>query len=194
MATGKQAIDRLRLDEAFSGKFVHTPLDKCWKAKCDEKLLIIDDIEGSTSRFATDNDDVGKALMIINENKREIILLAIDHQLLTNYPGGEADCAVFDERQFRFVEFKTNAKGNLKGNFDKATRQLTNTIKVFTDKLQNVGVSFRDSVTLSCHVVVSNSFPRSQAAMQNYQFEFATDTGGILLSFDSETNWEESEE
>lgn len=57
-----------------------------------------------------------------------------------------------------------------------------------------MGVSFRDSVTLSCHVVVSNSFPRSQAAMQNYQFEFATDTGGILLSFDSETIWEESEE
>ena len=108
MATGKQAIDRLLLDKAFSGKFVHTPLDECWTAKCDEKLLIVDDIVGNTSRFATDNDDLGKALMIVNENKREIILLAIDHKLLTNYPGGEADCAVFDEKQFRFVEFKTN--------------------------------------------------------------------------------------
>lgn len=194
MATGKQAIDRLLLDKAFSGKFVHTPLDECWTAKCDEKLLIVDDIVGNTSRFATDNDDLGKALMIVNENKREIILLAIDHKLLTNYPGGEADCAVFDEKQFRFVEFKTNAKGNLKKNFDKATSQLKNTIKVFTDKMQNVGVNFRDCVTLSCHIVVSNSFPRSQAVMQNYQLEFATDTDGILLSFDSETRWEETEE
>lgn len=31
------------------------------------------------------------------------------------------------------------------------------------------------------------------ATTQNYQYEFATDSGGIMLSFDSETYWEEPE-
>ena len=131
--------------------------------------------------------------MVYNEQKRAIVLLSIDNKLLTGIRGGIADCAIFDDKQFRFVEFKTNAEGNAKKNFDKATGQLKNTIKVFKDRLQTVDIQFEDAVVLSCHVVVSNTFPRSQAMMQDYQFEFATDTDGILLSFDSETYWEESD-
>ena len=158
--------------------------------KCDERLLVVDDDEIKCSRFGKEGDDASKALMIINEKEREIVLLSIDHQLLTGIQGGIADCALFDDKQFRFVEFKTNAEGNAKKNFDRATSQLKNTIQVFRDRLQTVDVDFEDAVTLSCHVVVSHSFPRNLATMQDYQIEFATDTGGIMLSFDSETYWE----
>ena len=191
MAVNQVAIDRLRLDEAFTAKMLHRAFNECWTVKCDELLLVIDDNETRVSRFGTDDENVGRGLLVFNQQKREIILLSIDNKLLTGIQGGVADCALFDDKQFRFVEFKTDAEGNVKKNFDKATGQLKNTIKVFKDRLQTVDVQFEDAVVLSCHIVVSNSFPRSQATMQDYQYEFATDTGGIMLSFDSETYWEE---
>ena len=191
MAVNQVAIDRLRLDEAFTKRILHSAFNECWTVKCDELLLVVDDDEAKVSRFGADNEDIGRGLLVYNEQKREIVLLSIDNKLLKGIRGGIADCAVLDDKQFRFVEFKINAEGNAKKNFDKATDQLKNTIKVFKDRLHTVDIQFEDAVALSCHVVVSNSFPRSQATMQNYQFEFATDTGGILLSFDSETYWEE---
>jgi len=154
---------------------------------------VVDDEETKCSRFGKEGDDVGKALMVINEKKREIVLLSIDNKLLKGIQGGIADCALFDDKQFRFVEFKTNAEGNAQKNFDKATSQLKNTIQVFRDRLQAVDVMFDDAVVLSCHIVLSHNFPRSMATTQNYQYEFATDTGGIMLSFDSETYWEKPE-
>jgi len=191
MSVGKVSIDRIRLDEAFVGKMLHRPFKDCIDAKSDETLFVVDDIETKISRFGNEEDDLGKALMVINENKREIVLLSIDNQLLTGIQGGIADCALFDDKQFRFVEFKTNAGGNSKKNFDKATQQLKNTIKVFKDKLLTVNIQFEDAVVLSCHIVVSHSFPRTQATIQDYQLKFSTDTNGILLSFNSETHWEE---
>ena len=190
MAVNQVAIDRLHLDEAFTKKMLHSAFNKCWTVKCDELLLVVDDDDTKVSRFGTDNEDIGRGLLVFNEQKREIVLLSIDNKLLIGIQGGIADCAIFDDKQFRFVEFKTNAEGNAKKNFDKATGQLKNTIKVFKDRLQTVNVKFEDAVVLSCHVVVSYSFPRSLAMMQDYQLEFATDTDGIMLSFDLETNWE----
>ncbi len=189
MATGNIAIDRLHLDEVFTGKFVHRPFSQCWKAKCDEVLLVIDDDNAKCSRFTTDRDIADKALSVINKNKREIVLLAIDRQLLTGIEGGIADCALFDQRQFRFVEFKTNAERNAKKNFDKATKQLKNTLRIFSEKLKPK-IQFDSAVILSCHVVTSRAFPRNSAMLQNYQLEFALDTEGIFLSFDNKTHWD----
>lgn len=191
MAVNHVAIDRLHLDEAFTKKMLHSAFNECWTVKCDELLLVIDDNETRVSRFGKDDENIGRGLLVFNQQKREIILLSIDNKLLTGIQGGVADCALFDDKQFRFVEFKTDAEGNAKKNFDKATGQLRNTIKVFKDRLQTVDIQFEDAVVLSCHIVVSNSFPRSQATMQDYQYEFATDTGGIMLSSDSESYWEE---
>ena len=191
MPIGIKSVDRLRLDDAFNDKMVHRPLTECINVKCDERLLVIDDEKTRCSRFGNEVDDLDKALIVVNEKKYEIVLLSIDHQLLTGIQGGIADCALFDDKQFRLVEFKTNAEGNSKKNFDKATSQLKHTIQVFRDRLQAVDIQFEEAVALRCHVVVSHNFPRSLATMQDYQFEFAIDTGGIILSFDSVTYWED---
>ena len=155
MAVNYMAIDRLRLDEAFTTKMLHRAFSECWTVKCDK-------------------------------------------QLLKNIQGGIADCALFDDKQFRFVEFKTNAEGRTEkaatNTFDKATCQLKNTIRLFCDSLQRVAVKFEDAVTLGCHIVLPRTFPVSHSLMQDYQIAFATDTDGIMLSFDSETQWEEPAE
>lgn len=194
MAVGNLAIDRLRLDEAFTGKMMHLQINECFDSSRDERLLVLDDDATKCLRFGCESDDVERGLVVINDQRREIVLLAIDNKMLKGIQGGIADCALFDDKQFRFVEFKTNAEGNAEKNFSKATGQLKNTIQVFVDRLQTVNIQFRDAVTLSCHVVLSHSFPRSQAIMQDFQIAFATDTDGIMLSFDSETQWEEPAE
>ena len=115
--------------------------------------------------------------MVINEKNRQIVLLSIDNKLIKEHVGGICDCALFDDKQFRFVEFKTNAYGNspeqVRETFDKATSQLKETIHVFKDRLQKVDIQFEDAVVLSCHVVVSQRFPKSRAIKQEYQISFA---------------------
>ena len=197
MAVNQKAIDHLRLNEAFAEKMLHRAFDECWTVKCDELLLVVDDDETKVSRFGAANEDIEKGLLVFNEQKREIVLLSIDNHLLKSVQGGVADCALFDDQQFRFVEFKMNAEGNndraVRKTFDKATSQLVNTIKIFKDGLETVEVSFADAVALRCHVVLSKSFPVSRSIMQNFQMEFALNTDGIPLDFSSETYWEEPE-
>ena len=103
---------------------------------------------------------------------------------------------MFDDKQFRFVEFKTNAYGNsteqVRETFDKATSQLKETIHVFKDRLQKVDIQFEDAVALSCHVVVSQRFPKSRAIKQEYQVSFADENDNIGLFFSDKTYWEEA--
>ena len=132
---------------------------------------------------------------MFNENKQEIVLLSIDNQLMKSVEGGLADCALFDDKQFRFVEFKTNAEGKneraIHKTFDRASKQLKNTIRIFNDSLKSVDIVFEDAIALRCHIVLSKTFPSSPSLMQDFQIEFMLETGGIMLSFDSETYWEE---
>ena len=197
MAVNQVAIDRLRLDEAFTEKMLHRAFDECWTVKCDETLLVVDDDETRISRFGSENDDMEKALVVFNENKQEIVLLSIDNQLLKSVEGGLADCALFDDKQFRFVEFKTNAEGKneraIRKTFDKASKQLKNTIRIFNDSLKSVNIVFEDAIVLSCHIVLSKSFPSSPSLIQDFQIEFMLETGGTMLEFASETHWEKSE-
>ena len=193
MAVKQPAIDRIRLDEAFATD-TYKPFNECWTVRMDSELMVIDDDDEKYSRFTDDPDDVQKALMVINANNRQIVLLSIDNKLIKEHVGGICDCALFDEKQFQFVEFKTNAYGNSPEQtcvtFDKATSQLQETIHVFKDKLQKVGIVFEDAVALSCHVVVSQRFPKRRAVIQDYQMSFADENNNIGLFFSEKIYWE----
>lgn len=195
MAVNQQAIDQIKLDEAFATD-TYLPFNECWTVRMDSSLMVIDDDDEKFSRFTDNSDDEQKALMVINENNRQIVLLSIDNKLIKDHVGGICDCALFDDKQFRFIEFKTNAYGNspeqVRETFDKATSQLKETIHVFKDKLQKVDIVFEDAVTLSCHVVVSQRFPKSRAIKQDYQISFADENDNIPLFFSEKTIWEKS--
>ncbi len=193
MAVNQPAIDRLKLDEAF-GAGTFKPFNECWTVRMDTELLVVDDDTEKVSRFSDDKEEAIKALLIINENNRQIVLLSIDNKLIKDHEGGITDCALFDKEQFRFVEFKTNAYGNseqsVRDTFDKATGQLTETIQVFKDRLGKVNIQFEDSVTICCHIVISHRFPKSRAVKQEYQIIFADENNGIPLYFSEKTYWE----
>lgn len=196
MAVNQKAIDRIKLDEVFATE-TYLPFNECWTVSMDSELMVIDDDEKKYSRFTYDPEDAQKALMVINEKNRQIVLLSIDNKLIREHVGGICDCALFDDKQFRFVEFKTNAYGNsteqVRKTFDKATSQLKETIHVFRDRLQKVDIKFEDACALSCHVVVSQRFPKSRAIKQEYQISFADENDNIGLFFSEKTYWEDPE-
>lgn len=196
MAVSQQAIDGLRLDEAFATN-THRPFNECWTVRMDSELMVIDDDEEKYSRFTNYFDDAHKALLVINKNNRQIVLLSIDNKLIKDHEGGIADCALFDDKQFHFVEFKTNAYGNseqsVRDTFDKATDQLKETIHVFNDRLQKIGIHFENAVVLSCYIVVSQRFPKSRAIKQEYQISFANENNNIALFFPEKIFWEDFE-
>lgn len=108
MAVNQAAIDHLRLDEAFDIE-TYKPFNDCWTVKMDRELMVVDDDIEKVSRFSDDEAELQRALLVINENYRQIVLLSIDNKLIKEHEGGIADSALFDEEQFRFIEFKTNA-------------------------------------------------------------------------------------
>lgn len=192
MGVGIAAIDKLRMDEAFAqGTF--RPFNDCWTVRMDKELLIVDDDGQKYSRFSDNPEESNKALMVINETNKQIVLLSIDNKLIASHPGGITDCALFDTEQFRFIEFKTNAYGNsekaVHDTFEKASHQLIETIHVFADKMEKVGIHFENATVISCHIVVSHSFPKSKAMKQEFQLAFAEETG-YALDFSEKTYWE----
>lgn len=191
MAGRNKAIDGLKLAEAFAQS--HKPFDECWSVRMDSELLVIDDDDTHATRFSGDADDAGRALMVINEKNKEIVLLSIDNMLVASRKGGITDGALFDSEQFHFIEFKTNALGNSEqavfDTFDKAVGQLSETIKVFVEKLAPQGVNLTDARQVYCHVVVSERFPRTRATRQDYILRFFDETG-LELSFSDKLYWE----
>lgn len=185
------AIDDLKLAEAFAQP--HKPFDECWSVRMDSELLVIDDDDTHATRFSDDPDDAGRALIVINEKNKEIVLLSIDNMLVASRQGGITDGAIFDTEQFHFIEFKTNALGNSEqavfDTFDKAVGQLQETVKVFVEKLEPQGVNLIDARQVYCHVVVSERFPRVRATRQAYSLRFFDETG-IELSFSDKLYWE----
>lgn len=185
------AIDGLKLAEAFAQP--HKPFDECWSVRMDSELLVIDDDDTHATRFSDDPDDAGRALMVINEKNKEIMLLSIDNRLVASRQGGITDGALFDTEQFHFIEFKTNALGNSEkavfDTFDKAVGQLQETVKVFVERLEPQGVNLIDARQVYCHVVVSERFPRVRATRQAYSLRFFDETG-LELSFSDKLYWE----
>lgn len=190
MGDAINSIDELRLREAFQQP--HRPFDECWTVRMDTTLLVIDDDDTHATRFSDNPDDEGRALMVINDANKQIVLLSIDNKLIASHKGGITDGALLDDEQFHFIEFKTNAIGGsekaVADTFDKAIGQLKETIKVFAERLKPLDVDLMGTRKVMCHVVVSNSFPRTRATRQNYSFQFLDETG-VELSFSEKLYW-----
>ena len=92
MAVNQAAIDHLRLDEAFSTD-TFKPFNDCWTVKMDRELMVVDDDIEKVSRFSDEEAELQRALLVINENHRQIVLLSIDNKLIKEHEGGIAACS-----------------------------------------------------------------------------------------------------
>lgn len=182
-----QAITQLRLRYSFR-QYNPSILD-CIDSTTDANAMVIDDEEQFYSHFTNQEEEQYRCVIVNNVKRHEIYLLAIDNRFISNYPGGVADCALFDESQFNFVEFKTNAEGHTLAQVEKTYRdamaQIGNTFQLFKKKLSEAGVDFEKVVNIQCFVIVSNRFPRMSATEQQLQLEFAQSLH-LGLSFENE--------
>lgn len=181
------AISQLKLCYAFRG---HNPnIVNCIDISNEVEILVVDDNIKHYSRFTKDEYSRDVALTVLNDKKKDIYLLSIDNCFFSNQPGGIADCALFDEYSFNFVEFKTNAQGNsipqIELTYRDALAQLESTYQLFYDRIQAIGVDFSAIVYVRCIVVVNNHFPRQTAMEQDLIIEAAKGVNHIDLSFDS---------
>lgn len=170
------AISQLKLVFAFQG---HCPsVIDCIDSTFLARTMVVDDSVMSYSHF-TDEEKGGQCVIVNNIAGHEVFLLAIDNKFISNFKGGIADCALFDETNFNFVEFKTNAKGHseaqIKDTYRKAMDQLENTYNHFKEKLSNVGLAFERTVEIKCYIIVSEMFPRETAMEEDMKIEFAQD-------------------
>lgn len=181
-----QAISQLKLRYAF---LQHNPsILTCIDSTTDTNTMVVDDEELFYSHFTNQEDQEYRCLIVNNVEGHEIYLLAIDNKFISNHPGGIADCALFDESLFNFVEFKTNAEGHTTAQVEETYRnamgQIENTYRLFKTKLSEAGVDFDKVVNIQCYIVVSNRFPREIAIEQQLQLEFAQSLH-LDLSFDN---------
>lgn len=182
------AVKRLKLASAFRG---YNPgvLD-CIEVSNDSSFMIVDDTEGTC--ISKREEDSYRCCLCVNPNNRVIVLLPIDKKLIKQRVGGMADGAVFDEQKFVFLEFKDQAQGNSYGaiedTYTKASNQLTAALHLFEEKLasNSASVNFTASVDVSCHIIVSDKFPRASALEQNMMLLFAMSNNGVALSFERE--------
>lgn len=181
-----QAISQLKLRYAFRG--YDKDIISCISSTSDRQVMVIDDDELFYSRFSNQEDQEYRCVIVNNVLGHEIYLLAIDNKFISNHPGGIADCALFDESQFNFIEFKTNAEGPtteiVELTYRKAMSQLENTYRLFKKKLSDAKVEFDKVVSIQCYIVVSSRFPRELAIEQQLQVEFAQSTH-LELSFEN---------
>ena len=180
-----QAIQNLRLVSAF--KCYHPDITSLIDSSTDSFLYVVDDEAMKVSRLASKEEGEMNGFIAENPQNNSVFLLPIDHKLLNSLPGGVADCALFDEKTFAFIEFKTNASGNssnsIEYTYNKAVSQIENTLGVFKSCIDNVHLDFLKTIRVMAYVVVSPMFPRANATEQNLIVDFATHTG-LELSFD----------
>ena len=182
------AVKNLKLTSAFRG--YNPGILDCIETSIDGRIIVVDDVEGT--HISTNVEDLHRCCMCVNPNNNEIIVLPLDKRLIKERKGGMADGAVFDEQKFVFLEFKDHALGNsdtaIADTYTKASSQLSSALQLFIEKLatNSICVDFLSSVNVSCHIIVSDKFPRASALEQNMRLLFSMENNGVELSFEKE--------
>ena len=181
-----EVVKRLKLVDAFKG---YNPgvLD-CIEVSRDSQIMIVDDAKGTC--ISKREADAYRCCLCINPTSSEIVLLPLDKRLIKQRAGGMADGAIFDEQKFVFLEFKDQAKGNyqtsVEGTYKKASSQLSAALQLFIEILatNSICVDFLSNINVSCHIIVSDKFPRVSALEQNMRLLFSMKNHGVELSFE----------
>lgn len=104
-----EAISNLKLCRAFKG---HNPdIMDCVLPIADKEFFVEDSREAGCTIYTGKKID-DKSCKVSNSTDEAVILLPIDGKFIINHKGGIADSALFNTKDFHFVEFKSNAEGN----------------------------------------------------------------------------------
>lgn len=183
-------VRKLRLGSAFRG--YAKSIKGCITLTSEARVLIVDDHSFNTHISHNTNDEC-RACIAINPENHQLVVLSIDHVLVSQHCGGMADGAVFDYRKFAFIEFKDEAHGNsvpqIEKTYDKAISQLHEAILLFKNKTADVKIDFINAIDIECHIIVSESFPRVKTTEQQKMISFPLYNYNVPLSFERNVNF-----
>ena len=91
MAVNQQAIDRIKLDEAFATE-TYKPFHECWTVRMDSELMVIDDDEEKFSRFTDNPDDAQKEAILLTPRVKNK-----SHSKNTRIPGNGSPCVLYSQ-------------------------------------------------------------------------------------------------
>src|SRR5574344_1413330 len=109
------AIKKLKLCSALKN-CGGCKVDKAFDKSTDSKLFVFDNDQLHYSEWTNEMPDfVSKTFRVDNPKNTVIVLLPLDHKLITGQTlirGGICDCAILTENELSFIEFKTNTSTN----------------------------------------------------------------------------------
>lgn len=160
----------------------------------NEEEKVIDSATLKYSCFGNDEDPEivdEKYFRVKNPSKQKIYLWAIDNKLLKK-AGARCDCTLFSEKDFCFIEFKTNATSlnetAIENNYQKAYDQLKCTATLILDKAEKVGVNlFSEMENIEAYMVKAPTIPALQASEIAFATRFIEETGIDLLFENTKT-------
>lgn len=153
---------------------------------------VVDPDNGSGSVFVSPmvgqlEEQTGRFFKINNPAKIPFSVLQIDHCIISTNEVNKCDCAIVDDAELSFIEFKTNATNTttkgFRRNTNKAITQLKFTLSIFQQELNRLGLDLDTLRQVDCYVCFYQGYPRHTASEMNYCAEFSLDTG-YALSFD----------
>lgn len=123
-------------------------------------------------------DNVDNSKLFYLHNAKIVAFIPIDGKTgLLRFSDSYCDAVFFDEIDFCFVEFKLNAtslrEGKINKNRKKAIEQLSNTIKLFDEKLNKN----YEGLNLEAYLCTPLTYPRNDASWVSLSVEFLESYG-----------------
>jgi hypothetical protein len=149
--------------------FPHLEDKECLQIITKEVFEIFDHKEDKKCYIIEDNGQ----FKVINKSKKEIGFLAVDECLFDSSDGSRADCIVFDNEVFCFIELKhcKNKKQPITKNRRKAKKQLIAIIEFFQEKIK-IGRKLEAYICVTCTMEDGTVTMTPRANNEEAQLEF----------------------
>ena len=147
--------------------FPHIEEKKCLQFIIKKSFEIFDHEEDKKCYILEENGQ----FKVINTNEKEIGFIAVDECLFNSSDGSRADCIIFDDEVFCFIELKHCKNKNIPRNRQKAKKQLITTIEFFKEKI-NIEQKLEAYICVTCSSNEEKITMTPRANNEEAQLEF----------------------
>ncbi len=153
--------------------FPHIEEKECRQFITQKSFEIFDHPEDKKCYILEENGQ----FRVINPHQKEIGFIAVDECLFSSSDGSRADCIIFDEEVFCFIELKNCKNKNIPPNRQKAKDQLIKTIEFLTKNIKiTQKLEAYICITCSSNKEKITMTPRASNADAQLEFEEFFDT------------------
>jgi hypothetical protein len=147
--------------------FPHLDEKECLQIITKEAFEIFDHVEDKKC-YILEKDGQFK---VSNSNQKEIGFIAVDECLFDSSDATRADCIIFDDEVFCFIELKDCKNKNISRNRQKAKSQLIATIEFFKEKI-NIEQKLEAYICVTCSSNEEKITMTPRANNEEAQLEF----------------------